>query len=90
MAPAEIIQGGNVVNIIKGSDDRHIGKLDGREVEVKDEEPGCKIHSTKGGAGKHLQVGSSITLEGGEIVKSVRYKLCHCPTSRVVRLRYTN
>lgn len=66
MAPAEIWQGGKIVNLIKGLN-THVGKLDGKKVEVKDSNPGCAIEPVK----SYLPIGNSITLDGGEIVKSV-------------------
>jgi len=75
MAPAEIWQGGKLVNLIKGLN-THTGKIDGVEIQVEDggNAPGCKFIRfdgkpiTKG----YLSIGDSKTLDGGEIVKSVK------------------
>ena len=71
MTPAEVWQGGKLVNIIEG-DNMHQGKLNGNRVLVKDDYPGCVLVSPLDK--KHIDVGDSIALDGGEIVKSVNGK----------------
>jgi len=66
MAPAEIWQGGNIVNTIQG-DNTHEGKLHGKVVFVRNASPGCELNNMEG----YIEVGDSVTLDGGEIVKSV-------------------
>ncbi|MBU1327390.1 hypothetical protein KKB64_04465 [Patescibacteria group bacterium] len=75
MAPAEIWQGGKVVNEVRG-DKKHIGKRGGVRVCVIDSPPGCQILFEKRfeegkRTGRYLDPGDSETLDDGEIVKSV-------------------
>ena len=71
MAPAEIWQGGRKVNKVKG-DNTHQGKMDGEKVWVKDDPPGCQLTTVKEKMGVYIGYESSITLDDGIIVKSVR------------------
>ncbi len=68
MAPAEILQGGKKINKIQGGN-THEGQMNGKKVFVEDNPPGCNLkvdtHTN------YLPHGSSVTLDGGEIVKSV-------------------
>jgi hypothetical protein len=76
MAPAEIWQGGQVVNLIQGNN-THVGKLDGEEIVVEDSDPGCQLRRVDGKpllTKSYLGNGVSVTLDGGEIVKAVRRK----------------
>lgn len=76
MAPAEIWQGGKIVNVIQGNN-MHVGRLDGAQIEVEDADPGCKISRLDGEkipGMSYLGSGVSVTLDGGEIVKSVKAK----------------
>lgn len=72
MAPAEIWQGGSLVNLIKGLN-KHTGKINGVEINVEDggNSPGCKFIGRDGVKNGYLNIGDSKTLDGGEIVKSV-------------------
>jgi len=70
MAPAEIWQGGKVVNRIEGNS-VHVGRLNGNLAFVRDSKdklkPGFRINSDD-----ITPVGDSITLDGGIIVKAVK------------------
>jgi hypothetical protein len=66
MTPAEIWQGGKIINKIKGVN-THTGSLHGKDVLVEDSAPGCRLEPKI----PYMAVGNSITLDGGEIVKSV-------------------
>ena len=69
MAPAEILQGGKVANKV-AEENTHKGKLDGKVVVVRDAPPGCQLTKEDESVGRYLQPGDSVTLDGGEIVKS--------------------
>jgi hypothetical protein len=64
MAPAEIWQGGNLINVLKGNSS-HTSRFDGREVVIKDSDEANQTLKT------YISPGNSVTLEQGEIVKSI-------------------
>jgi hypothetical protein len=74
MAPAEIWQGGNLINVLKGNSS-HTSRFDGREVVIKDSddkgEPGCILLEANQTLKTYISPGNSVTLEQGEIVKSI-------------------
>lgn len=74
MAPAEIYQGGTLVNTIEGKN-RHVGVYRGREVVVMDSDdvdhPGCMLCEDDMTIKKYFAPNHSVTLDHGEIVKSV-------------------
>ena len=78
MAPAEIWQGGNLINTIKGGIS-HTSELRGREVTVIDavedddaqECFGCVLCEDHMTQKRYLHPGDSVTLDHGEIVKCI-------------------
>ncbi|MEK7527806.1 MAG: hypothetical protein AAB574_02200 [Patescibacteria group bacterium] len=78
MAPAEIWQGGRIVNKITRDDkNKHEGTIGGMVGIVRGTNSGCELAVRQANGSNvidtgRLNPGDSITLDGGEIVKSVK------------------
>ena len=78
MAPTEIWQGGKLINKVTREDrNKHEGTIQGKKVRVKGTNFGCEIAEIQPNGSSiidtnHIKFGDTVTLDGGEIVKSVR------------------
>ena len=65
MAPAEIWQGGKLINTINEGF-QHVGKLDGHKVKIEGKDWGFYLD------GDSIRAGNSVTLDSGEIVVATK------------------
>lgn len=78
MAPAEIWVGGKLINKLTWEDqNKHEGTILGKKVRVKGTRSGCEIAEMQPDGSSiidtnHIKLGDTVTLDGGEIVKSVK------------------